>query len=224
MKIGLQGVSILCASGDSGANGRTDPSCTAPKLRPAFPAASPYLTAGECWYHLLVASLMEVCVLCCAVGATQLVNPQTPLPNAPPICKNGEWSCVVGGQETAVSFEEAHFTSGGGFSNYVAMPEYQKSAVNGYLQSGVSLPPSSMYNATNRAFPDVASLGNAILIYSTQEGGEALVGGTSASSPSFAGYMSLLNEANKKKTGKTLGFLNPLLYKVSAPVLKCVCS
>lgn len=195
-KIGVQGVSLLCASGDSGANGRTDPDCTADKLRPAFPAASPYITA---------------------VGATQLVNPSTPLSKDPPICTDGGFSCKSGGQETAVSFNEASFASGGGFSNFAPQPSYQTAAVAAYLNSTVKMPPASYFNASNRGFPDVASLGHAILIYSSSMGGVAAVGGTSASSPSFAGYMSLLNQVSKEKTnGKSLGFLNPLLYKMAA--------
>jgi len=44
-KIGLRGVTLICASGDSGANGRTDPSCSENHLNPVFPAASPYITS-----------------------------------------------------------------------------------------------------------------------------------------------------------------------------------
>ena len=38
------------------------------------------------------------------------------------------------------------------------------------------------------------------------------VGGTSASTPAFAGMISLINEALLQKGGKQLGFLNPFLY------------
>ena len=37
--------------------------------------------------------------------------------------------------------------------------------------------------------------------------------GTSASTPFFAGLISLLNEARQQQGGKPLGFLNPWLYK-----------
>ena len=40
-KVGVVGVSLLVASGDSGANGRTDEGCSYPTLRPEFPASSP---------------------------------------------------------------------------------------------------------------------------------------------------------------------------------------
>lgn len=38
------------------------------------------------------------------------------------------------------------------------------------------------------------------------------VGGTSASSPTFAGIIALLNDYKLAQDGSTLGFLNPLLY------------
>lgn len=40
-KIGLRGVSLFVASGDSGANGRSDPECTDNSLHASFPASSP---------------------------------------------------------------------------------------------------------------------------------------------------------------------------------------
>ena len=41
-------------------------------------------------------------------------------------------------------------------------------------------------------------------------------GGTSASAPLFASIIAMLNVASIQKTGKTLGFLNPFLYKMAA--------
>jgi len=41
-----------------------------------------------------------------------------------------------------------------------------------------------------------------------------LVGGTSQSAPTFAAIAALLAQAFKSKTGKSFGFLNPLLYQV----------
>ena len=42
------------------------------------------------------------------------------------------------------------------------------------------------------------------------------VGGTSASTPAFAGMISLINEALLQQGGKPLGFLNPFLYQNEA--------
>jgi len=192
MKIGVTGVSILIASGDSGANGRTDPDCSLTYLKPDYPAASPYVTA---------------------VGATQMSNPVCALKNPPAVCANSGYDCFSGGDEVAVSFDVASFASGGGFSNYAAQPDWQKTAVAAYLASGVALPPAGYFNATNRAYPDVAAIGNAVLI---DQGGVELVGGTSCSSPEFAAIAGLLNHYAIKASGKPLGFLNPLLYKIAA--------
>lgn len=38
------------------------------------------------------------------------------------------------------------------------------------------------------------------------------IGGTSASSPTFAGFVALLNDARLRLGQPPLGFLNPLLY------------
>lgn len=195
MKIGLRGVSLIVASGDSGANGRSDPECSDPKLHASFPAASPYVTA---------------------VGATMLTNPVFNLKNPPPVCSsNGP--CASGGTEVAVGVNQAGFTSGGGFSTYGAMPAYQKEAVATYLKNEKALlPPKTMYNASNRAYPDVAAMGSNFLIYMADQGGWTTVGGTSASTPTFSGVMSHLNDMSYKHSGKPMGFLNPFLYKMHA--------
>jgi len=41
-----------------------------------------------------------------------------------------------------------------------------------------------------------------------------LIGGTSASSPAFAGIISLLNDARIAAGKPPLGFLNPLIYSI----------
>jgi len=191
-KIGLRGTSLLSASGDSGANGRTDPTCTDPQLRAAFPGSSPYITA---------------------VGATELVS-TTDLPNPPPICASTGLDCVSGGTEQAVSYAISSFASGGGFSAIAPMPSYQSDAVNAYWNSGVALPPASYFNATGRGFPDIAALGHNVIIVSG--GAPQAVGGTSCSSPICAGIFSLLNVAQIEVTGKPFGFLNPFIYQMYA--------
>lgn len=108
------------------------------------------------------------------------------------------------------------FGSGGGFSDdFAESPhaEYQKSFVQTFFstapQSG--LPPANMYNATGRGTPDVSAVGEGYQVI--VDGQANSVGGTSASTPAFAGIVSLLNEARAKKGKKPLGFLNPFLYK-----------
>ena len=194
MRLGMQGITIVVASGDSGANSRTDETCAAYNLRPEYPASSPYVTT---------------------VGATMIVNASYGYTNLP-ICSPGNYSCITAGREVAVSRDIAHFTSGGGFSNITgaSRPSYQDTAVKTYLSSGVALPPTSYYNQGGRGEPDVAAVGSGGLMVI---GGEVIVeGGTSMASPIFAGVASLLNQIVLSKTGKSIGFLNPLL--VSSPI------
>jgi len=199
-KIGLTGVTIVVASGDSGANGRTDYYCTETHLNPDYPACSPYVLS---------------------VGATQLTNPAFSLKNAPPLCSKPDYKCMSGGTEEAVSYTQAQFASGGGFSNFAAQPSWQAAAVAAYLKSGVTLPPSTYFNATGRAYPDVSAIGSDVLIYQKSEGGLIPVGGTSASSPTWASVVSLMVAAQWSKTSKGLGLLPPLIYAAAASTPAC---
>uniref|UniRef100_A0A6A7FSM4 Physaropepsin n=1 Tax=Hirondellea gigas TaxID=1518452 RepID=A0A6A7FSM4_9CRUS len=197
-KIGLRGVTILAASGDSGANGRTDGECYDEKLHPAFPGSSPYLTS---------------------VGATRVNNPvfarerdldSKRMRNA---CeKDRGYQCVLSGDEQAATYEESGFTSGGGFSEYAKRPKYQEEFVKTYLQNS-ELPPKTYFNTEGRGYPDISALGDSILVIF--EGEIQLVGGTSASSPEIAGIVTLINDYLVSKGKPMIGFLNPLLYKMA---------
>src|SRR5206468_7364689 len=102
------------------------------------------------------------------------------------------------------------YGAGGGVSRLFGEPAYQSGVV-----------PSSVFAAqgrTGRALPDIAAFGDpntGYLIGQTQtfpDGtvrySEYRIGGTSLSSPIIAGIMALANQA----AGRTLGFVNPLLY------------
>jgi len=95
------------------------------------------------------------------------------------------------------------------------MPKYQQSAVENYLQTlHQKLPPPSYFNASHRAYPDIAAMGNNFLVYMEDSGGWSPVGGTSAATPTVAGIAAYLNDLSYKKRGKPLGFMNPLLYQM----------
>merc|ERR1712224_221593 len=73
-----------------------------------------------------------------------------------------------------------------------------------------------MYNAKGRGYPDVAANGHNFLVYQNSSGGWQVSGGTSAATPTWAGIIARLNGISLQKTRKPLGFLNPLLYTMSA--------
>jgi hypothetical protein len=83
-----------------------------------------------------------------------------------------------------------------------------------------SLPPSWSFDSNNRGYPDVSFNGHNYLITMGKTANcpcqSIQVDGTSASSPSFAGLVSLINDHLLNNGKTTLGFLNPLLYQAAA--------
>merc|ERR1712194_417472 len=112
------------------------------------------------------------------------------------------------GAETA----STKYASTGGFSSYSWQPQpaWQKSAVESYLKSGAEMPNKSMYNTSNRGFPDVSLSSENYAL--TQYSISIPVDGTSCSAPTFAAFVALLNDVRLKKGLPSLGWLNPLLY------------
>jgi len=109
--------------------------------------------------------------------------------------------------EVGVSF------SSGGFTNYWGQPSYQSDAVAAYINKyGAStLPPAGVWNRTGRGFPDVSAQGTNYPVF---VGGSAWpVDGTSCSTPTFSGIVSLLNDVRFAAGKAPLGFLNPLFYQ-----------
>ncbi|KXN92351.1 Tripeptidyl-peptidase sed3 [Leucoagaricus sp. SymC.cos] len=117
-------------------------------------------------------------------------------------------STAVGGTNNIP--EEAVFFSGGGFSDYFSRPEYQSKVVEGYLAQLPEGMYSGLYNSTGRGFPDVAAMGRRFRIW--WQGNATSIAGTSASAPTFAAVIALLNDVRISQGQKPLGFLNPWLY------------
>eukprot|EP01108_Squamamoeba_japonica_P000824 TRINITY_DN1296_c0_g4_i3.p1 TRINITY_DN1296_c0_g4~~TRINITY_DN1296_c0_g4_i3.p1 ORF type:complete len:332 (-),score=149.14 TRINITY_DN1296_c0_g4_i3:72-1067(-) len=193
-KITATGVTLVASSGDQGAPGDTYASdCSA--LSDIYPGGSPWVLS---------------------VGATMLSDaaPKVPFPPGylpPKVCTEKPCSKVL--HEVACSIPEALITSGGGFSAYEPMPAWQKKAVHAYLNDkSVVFPPASMFNARNRAFPDVAAIGHAILIGINQQ--MIQVDGTSCSAPEVAAMIALINGARADKGKSFMGFINPFVYDV----------
>lgn len=204
MKMGLLGVSVFVASGDAGTTGELSAAAAVGEptqrrvipFQAGYPASSPYITC---------------------VGATDFLMPEFNLTSPPPICaaQSAEWECASGGEEESVSDSIGGFVAGGGFSDVFSRPDYQADVVSAYLKSGVALPlNSSWYNATTRGLPDVTAIGYAGFMVSARR--YISVGGTSMSTPIWAGIWSLVNADYMAITNTTLGFINPLLYKAQA--------
>lgn len=181
MKLGLQGVSILYSSGDSGVAGNGG-TCINPqtgalnngasgKFNPSFPGTCPYVTS---------------------VGATQVLNGSSVL--AP------ESAC------------EKVIFSGGGFSNVFPMASYQKSTMSAFFaRNKISYGAERFNNSqTVRGYPDVSANGANYVV--AVDGKFSLTFGTSASTPTFASLVNMINEERMAVGKGPVGFLNPTLY------------
>ncbi|KAI0366840.1 subtilisin-like protein [Pilatotrama ljubarskyi] len=117
------------------------------------------------------------------------------------------------GSTQGISPEVAADFSSGGFSNIFARPAYQDDAVAAYLDK-LGNTNAGLFQKEGRAFPDVSTQGvNFIVDIGGQGQG---VSGTSASSPTFASVVALLNDALLNAGKSPLGFLNPLIYSSGA--------
>uniref|UniRef100_A0A8C4V479 Tripeptidyl-peptidase 1 n=1 Tax=Falco tinnunculus TaxID=100819 RepID=A0A8C4V479_FALTI len=112
-----------------------------------------------------------------------------------------------------VTAEVTDYISGGGFSNIFPMPDYQAAAVGHFLHSASKLPPSSYYNSSGRAYPDLSALSDNYWVV-TNRIPLPWVSGTSASTPVVAGMVALINDRRLQRGLAPLGFLNPALYQL----------
>ncbi len=182
------GVGIYFSSGDSGDETGGNPA-NAARATPDWPASSPYVTA---------------------VGGTSLA-----------VGASGQYlfetgwetgrAVLTGGVFTPPYPGAYQFGSGGGTSRLFAQPGYQAGVVPDAI--------SKIHGgAPARTVPDIAAVGDpntGFLVGQTQafpDGSvrysEYRIGGTSLSSPLFAGFMALVQQ----KAGHDIGFANPLLY------------
>uniref|UniRef100_A0A8B9N974 Tripeptidyl-peptidase 1 n=1 Tax=Accipiter nisus TaxID=211598 RepID=A0A8B9N974_9AVES len=112
-----------------------------------------------------------------------------------------------------VTAEVTDYISGGGFSNVFPMPDYQATAVRRFLRSASKLPPSSYYNSSGRAYPDLSALSDNYWVV-TNRIPLPWVSGTSASTPVVGGMVALINDRRLQRGLAPLGFLNPALYQL----------
>ena len=184
-KVGVRGTSLLMASGDHGSGAGYG--CTGPNACPEFPAESPWITS---------------------VGGTALRATSGGGGDDDSAATEIAW-----GMHTALG-------SGGGFSNRFARPPYQDAAVRQYIANATAegrLPEnaSTFFNASGRAYPDLATLATP---YQTYCQGFVQIGtGTSASTPTMAAIVAFLNAHRLAANKTSLGFLNPVIHGVWGP-------
>lgn len=128
---------------------------------------------------------------------------------------------AVGGTDfktkSVIGEETTWDCGGGGFSDEFPAPSWQQDAVDAYFATATAagaLPPSNLYNAKGRGYPDISALGGQVNPYciSTSAGKWGGVAGTSASCPVVAGIFANLNNERLAAGKSPLGYLNPFVY------------
>ncbi|EMD00234.1 hypothetical protein BAUCODRAFT_119783 [Baudoinia panamericana UAMH 10762] len=194
LKLGLQGVSIFVASGDTGVGGLAGHGSANGCLRngtvfsPTHPNSCPWLTN---------------------VGATKVYPGRT------------VYEPESAANDPAGHPYHNAFSSSGGFSNIFTVPDYQAFAVQTYFadhnppypyyNDGQYNTSDGLYNRNGRGIPDVAANGDNIAVYA--RGRLATQGGTSASAPIFAALVTRINEERISAGKGPIGFINPVLYQ-----------
>jgi uncharacterized repeat protein (TIGR01451 family) len=93
--------------------------------------------------------------------------------------------------------------SGGGFSTVYPIPSWQQ-AVDMSSNGG---------SRTMRNLPDVSAVGDGVWV-TYNNGSSETVGGTSCSTPLWAGFMALVNQQAAGFGQPPVGFLNPAIYRI----------
>ena len=142
-------------------------------------------------------------------------NAATFLPSFPDGCP---FVTSVGGTknfnpEVAAYDPRNGFASGGGFSNYFERPNYQNqgNVITKYI-NGLKGQYNGLYNPLGRAYPDIAAQSQSFI--TVWNGSIVLLDGTSASTPTAAAILTLVNDALVNAGKPVLGFLNPWLYRI----------
>lgn len=141
---------------------------------------------------MLIRWIAGTCPYITSVGATQVQNGST--------VRTPESAC------------ERVIFSGGGFSNVFPMASYQKSTMEGFFaQNKISYGADRFNNSQKvRGYPDVSANGANYVI--AANGKFSLTFGTSASTPTFASLVNMINEERLAAGKSSVGFMNPTLY------------
>ncbi|KAG6008296.1 hypothetical protein E4U43_000185 [Claviceps pusilla] len=230
LKLGLQGVTVLAASGDTGP-ASTEGTCidmtsdslnvTMGRFSPNFPASCPWVTAVG-GTQLLKANSTNASATASAGASTK---DQTRQPGAPFRDFLPETAL-----ETAFMWQrhdDMVASSGGGFSRVFATPAYQARSVQSYLDDSryqghlAKLSAAGYFSPAGRGYPDLSASASGYLVYVM--GRLHQVYGTSASTPVVASMVARINDARLKVGKGSVGFINPVLYRHAGAFVRDVC-
>jgi subtilase family serine protease len=198
------GVGVQFSSGDEGDNFIVSGS-----QQPSFPGTSPYATAVGGTSVEIGAQNNRLGEVGWSTGISALCTKELAT-LAEPLCEPsevGEWEPEAPG--------EYDYGGGGGTTDQYAEPWYQEPVVPAEIAERAGT------GELNRVVPDISMEGDpstGMLVGETQEFADGIyydeyrIGGTSLSSPLFAGLMADVDQA----AGGSLGFVNPLLYHLDS--------
>ena len=192
-----EGIGVYFSSGDSG--DETSGSGNTSQATPDWPASDPFVTAVGGTSLAVGSSNNYLWENGWETGRQKLVN--------------GSWASPT-----------YQYGSGGGTSRLFTQPGYQAGVVPSTIATAGGARSQAM-----RVVPDVSALGDpttGMLVGQTQTFPDGAyydqyrIGGTSLSSPLFAGMMAVAEQ----KAGHVLGFANPRLYALGAAAFNDVTS
>jgi kumamolisin len=193
----------------------TNPSLNIHQMTMSFGAAeadvaTSQLTTDDQFFAELTAAGVTVFASSGDVGASPsssgvangpVATPETPASD-PNVAGVGGTSLTVdasGNESSEVVWNDSEGATGGGISTFFAKPSWQTG-------TGVS-------TTANRQVPDIASAADPETgAYLILNGTSLEIGGTSWSSPTWAGFCALFNQARANAGSGTLGLLGPDLY------------
>lgn len=200
------GVGVQFSAGDEGDN-----FIVSGTQQPSFPATSPYATAIGGTSVEIGAQNNRLSEVGWSTGISALCTEELVTLEACESSEVGKWEPEAPGRYD--------YGGGGGTSNQYAEPWYQEPVVPTEIAARAGT------GVLNRVVPDISMEGDpstGMLVGETQEFANGTyydqyrIGGTSLSSPLFAGLMADTDQA----AGGSLGFVNPLLYHLDSGAQK----
>ncbi|CAK7270744.1 hypothetical protein SEPCBS119000_004243 [Sporothrix epigloea] len=189
MKLGLQGVTVIVATGDHG-------------------VAS---LMGNCLGdgHVFAASRDASCPYVLAVGSTQLYDSETTTPEGKPIFTEKATSLFGSGGGFSNYFPQPEYQAKAveRYFNTTELPftGYTQLGNDSYGHDG-----NGVYHIGGRGYPDVSAIGLSYLFF--VRGDWSLIGGTSLAAPLWGAVLTLINEERIAHHKRPVGFVNPVLY------------